>query len=566
MLAVATTFVNLSIRTRLAVVFGVMLVIIGAVGFFAIERLGSVNATTVDINTNWLPSVRYIGEVRYNMARHRAILSRHVMVTEAAQKAQVEERVKAALQNVDAARKKYETLISSPEERSAYEQFSGAWGDYLKSVDEMLAASNRNQAAEAMQLFVTKVSQTGLVAESTVDKLVALNLKGADAAQALGESIYADSRLLVLGAIALALLVAVGAGLLLSRSVATPVVGMTAAMTRLAAQDMAVEIPALGQRDEIGRMATAVAVFKDSMIAAAAAAEREAAENTARAARAALIDRLTGEFDADVTRVLQTVASAADQMQSTASAMTEIADGSAHQANAAAAGAEEASANVQTVAASAEELASSIAEITRQIGQSSEISSQAAARAKSADQDVETLAQGAAKIGEVVKLISDIADRTNLLALNATIEAARAGEAGRGFAIVASEVKGLAQQTARATEDIAAQVDAIQMATGRSVEAIRDIAATVAGISQTSTAIASAVEQQGAATDEIARNVQQASGGTAQVTQNMAGVSESASKAGHAATEVLGAARDLSKQSTLLRGKVEAFLNAIKAA
>jgi methyl-accepting chemotaxis protein len=566
MLGTANALNNVSIRTKVAAAFGVLLLIIGAVGFFAIDRLARVNDTTVDINTNWLPSVRYIGEVRYNMARHRAILSRHVMVTEPAQKAQVEERIKVALQNVDAARKKYEALITSAEERSAYDKYSVAWGDYLRSVDELLAISNKNQAAAAMQMFVTKVSQAGLAAESTVDKIVELNLKGADAAQSLGAGIYAGSRLFVLGAIGLALLVAIGAGLLLSRSVATPVVAMTGAMTRLAAHDMSAEIPALGQRDEIGRMADAVAVFKESMIKAAAAAEREAADQQARAARAALIERLTKDFAADTTGVLEAVASAANEMQSTATAMTNIADGSARQANAVAAAAEEASANVQTVAASAEELSSSIAEISRQVEQSSTISNQAAAQARTTDHEVETLSQAATKIGEVVKLISDIADRTNLLALNATIEAARAGEAGRGFAIVASEVKGLAQQTAHATEDIAAQVDAIQTATARSVEAIREIATTIAAVSQTATAIASAVEEQGAATKEIARNVQQASVGTSQVTQNITGVSQAASETGHAATQVLGAAGDLSKQSTMLRGKVEAFLGAIKAA
>ncbi len=557
---------NLSIRSKVAAAFGVMLLIIGGLGFFAIDRLARVNGTTLDINTNWLPSVRYIGEVRYNMARHRAILSRHAMVTEPAQKAQVEDRIKVALQNVDVARRKYEAFITSAEERSAYDRFSTAWAEYLSAVDQMLVVSRENRAAEAMQQFVTKVSQAGLAAETTVDKIVELNLKGADAAQALGDEIYAGSRLFVIGVVALALFVAIGAGLLLSRGVATPVRGMTAARRVIAAHDLAAAIPALGPRDEIGRMADAVSVFKESMIAAAAAAEREAAEQQTRASRAALIDRLTHEFDAEVSGVLEAVAAAANEMQSTASAMTSIADGSARQANTVAAAAEEASANVQTVAASAEELTSSIAEISRQVEQSSSISRQAAEQAKATDNEVETLAQAANKIGEVVRLISDIAERTNLLALNATIEAARAGEAGRGFAIVASEVKGLAQQTARATEDIAAQVDAIQTATGHSVEAIREIAATIATVSQASTAIASAVEEQGAATKEIARNVQQASVGTSQVTQNITGVSEAAAEAGHAASQVLGAAGDLSKHSTDLRSKVEAFLSAIRAA
>ncbi|HUI96730.1 MAG TPA: methyl-accepting chemotaxis protein [Xanthobacteraceae bacterium] len=565
----STTFAslnNLSIRIKIAAAFGVMLLIIGALGFFAIDRLAGVNATTVDINSSWLPSVRYIGEVRYNMARHRAILSRHVMVSEPAAKAQVEDRIKVALQSVDAARKKYEPLITSPEERDAYTKFSAAWSAYLEAANAYLTVSTKGQAAEAMQMFVTKVSQEGLAAESTVDKIVEINLKGADAAQASGDALYASSRLFVLGAIGLALVVALVAGYLLSRGVATPVVGMTAAMTRLAAHDMTVDIPAVGQRDEIGRMADAVQVFKDNMIAAAAAAERETAAVKSREARTAAIETLTHDFDRDVTEVLKAVAAAAHEMQTTAAAMSAIAEQSSQQANAVAAAAQEASVNVETVAVAADELSSSVAEINRQVTQSATTSGQAVSQAKATNAEVEGLAEAAQKIGEVVKLITAIADQTNLLALNATIEAARAGEAGRGFAVVAAEVKSLAQQTGKATSEISTQVEAIQTATGRSVGAIREIVSTITGISEAATAIASAVEEQGAATAEIARNVQQASTGTTEVTRNITGVSEAATQAGGAAGQVLEAADDLSKQSTVLRGRVETFLNAIRAA
>jgi methyl-accepting chemotaxis protein len=557
---------NLSIRIKIAAAFAVLLLIIAALGAFAIDGLARVNAVAVDLNTNWLPAIRYINETRYNMARHRAILARHVVATDAAQKAQVAERIKIAYQGVEASRKKYEVLIDSPEERNAYNAFLAAWTDYLKTVDDMIATSDKMQNAEATALFVNKVSPAGLAAESTVDKIVDINVKGADSAQALGNQTYASSRHLVFGAIALALIVALGAGYLLSRGVATPVVGMTEAMSRLAARDMTAAIPALGQRDEIGRMANAVQVFKQSMIDSAAAAEREAAEQKAREARAALLDRLTRDFDVGVTEVLEAVAGAANELQSTASAMTSTAEESSRQAGAVAAAAEEASVNVQTVAASAEQLSSSIAEISRQVTQSAAISDQAVAQAKATNSEVESLAGAATKIGEVVKLITDIADRTNLLALNATIEAARAGEAGRGFAIVASEVKSLAQQTAKATEDIAGQIDSIQGATARSLEAIRAIAETITGINRTATAIASAVEQQGAATQEIARNVQQASAGTTGVTDNITGVSQAASETGHAASQVLEAAGALSQQSTLLRSKVQSFLSAVKAA
>ena len=179
---------------------------------------------------------------------------------------------------------------------------------------------------------------------------------------------------------------------------------------------------------------------------------------------------------------------------------------------------------------------------------------------------VQSLADAAQKIGEVVKLIADIAGQTNLLALNATIEAARAGEAGKGFAVVASEVKNLATQTAKATEDITAQVNAIQAATKDSVQAISGIGKTIGEINQIATAIASAVEEQGAATQEIARNVQQAAQGTHQVSANIGGVTAATGQTGQAASEVLGAADGLSKQAAALQAEIETFVVAIRAA
>jgi methyl-accepting chemotaxis protein len=172
----------------------------------------------------------------------------------------------------------------------------------------------------------------------------------------------------------------------------------------------------------------------------------------------------------------------------------------------------------------------------------------------------------AQKIGDIVKLINDIASQTNLLALNATIEAARAGEAGKGFAVVASEVKSLATQKSKATEDIAAQISGIQGATQKSVTAIAAIGKTIGEISQIATTIASAVEQQGAATQEIARNVQQAAAGTQEVSSNVAGVTEAATATGEAAGAVERAAGELSAQSQQLRERVDAFLSQVRAA
>ena len=270
-------------------------------------------------------------------------------------------------------------------------------------------------------------------------------------------------------------------------------------------------------------------------------------------------------FESTVKGMVEVVASAATEMQSTARSMETTANSTSEQATAVAAAAEEASTNVQTVASAAEQLSSSISEISRQVAQSTQIAGNAVSEAERTNEMVKGLADAAQKIGEVVGLINDIASQTNLLALNATIEAARAGEAGKGFAVVASEVKNLANQTAKATEEIGAQIGGIQSATQGAVTAIQGIGDTIAEINEIASAIAAAVEQQGAATQEIARNVEQAASGTTEVTQSITQVTQAASETGNAAGQVLQAAGELSTQAENLSGEVTSFLDTIRA-
>jgi len=353
---------------------------------------------------------------------------------------------------------------------------------------------------------------------------------------------------------------------LTNRSIVPPILRMVSAMGQLAGGDHGAEIPATGNKDEIGQMARAVLVFKENMIRASELAAKEAAAIQERMARAARVNQLTDQFDADILMVLKAVSSASTELQSTATAMTSIAEETSNQATAVAAASEEASTNVQTVAAASEELTSSVTEISRQVAQSAAVAHKAVAEANRTNETVQGLSRDAANIGDVVKLISDIAGQTNLLALNATIEAARAGEAGKGFAVVASEVKSLAEQTAKATDQIRSQIASIQASSGQAVDAIRGIGATINEISEIASAIASAVEEQGSATKEIARNVQQAALGTGEITTNVYGVQHAAGETGTAAHQVLAASSELSRQSEIMRGQVETFLMNIKAA
>lgn len=371
---------------------------------------------------------------------------------------------------------------------------------------------------------------------------------------------------ITLGVSAISIVIGMLAAWFIGMGISRPIRDITNAMKTLAGGDKTVEIPGQTHRDEIGAMAEAVQVFKDNMIKADELAAREMEATKAREERARRIERLTQDFDAGVSEMLNAVAGASTEMESTAQSMSGIADDTNQRATTVASAAEQASANVQTVATATEELSSSIGEISRQVAQSAEIAGRAVDQAAVTDTQVQGLALAAQRIGEVVKLISDIAEQTNLLALNATIEAARAGEAGKGFAVVASEVKELASQTAKATEDIGQQISNIQTETDGAVGAIQSIGTTISEINEIAAGIATAVSQQTSATQEIARNVEQAATGTEQVTNNIIEVTRAASETGTAATQVTATAGELSSKSELLKAQVEKFLAEVRAA
>jgi methyl-accepting chemotaxis protein len=300
-------------------------------------------------------------------------------------------------------------------------------------------------------------------------------------------------------------------------------------------------------------MDLAISVYQEAMLAE-------------RAERGKKIDASVREFEASITGVVDSVASAATELRSTAQAMAATSEETTRQSTTVAAASEQATQNVQTVASAAEELSASIREISQQVTQASAVIQEGVRQAVASNEQVQGLVATAEKIGDVVEIISGIAGQTNLLALNATIEAARAGDAGKGFAVVASEVKALANQTAKATDEIAAQIRSIQEATQLAVHSIQGVTGTIEKINETATAIASAVEEQGAATQEISRNVLQAAQGTQEVSSNIASVSEAAQQTGTAATQVLTSAGELSQNGEALKMKMHAFLRDVRAA
>ncbi len=353
---------------------------------------------------------------------------------------------------------------------------------------------------------------------------------------------------------------------LVSRSISRPIAAMTEFMGDLAAGETGKAVPGTDRGDEIGRMAAAVQVFKDAMSEADRLALEQRKEQQAREQRTRRVDELTRAFDSSVTEVLTVVTSSTSDMETTAQAMSRTADNTAHQAGTVATASEQTSDNVTTVASATEELTSSIQEISRQVTRSSQITRDAVDQTEVTRRTVSDLAASAQRIGEVLSLITDIAEKTNLLALNATIEAARAGEAGKGFAVVASEVKNLANQTARATEEIAQQISGIRETTDRAVSATEGVSGIITEINDIATGIAAAIEEQQAATQEIARNVEQAAMGTREMTSTIVAVNQAANDTGNASEQVLGVSRELTAKAQNLKSVVEKFLNEVRAA
>jgi methyl-accepting chemotaxis protein len=446
----------------------------------------------------------------------------------------------------------------------------------IKNADQNYFADDYVAKREALMNAVVAGQKPEMTpsewSDFTVAKLGSL-LKVAEGALDSAKSYAQDERaadwsLLITELVLLAgaIVLAVGSMLLIGRRVIRPLHQIRDAMLKVAAGDLTAEAAFPGRTDEIGALAGALGTFKQNAEDKARIEAEQRDRHAQAETRQQTVDASIKAFEAEVKQALDALAQASRQMLDTSSDMSRAAERSKGQVKAVAGASEEASSNVQTVAAASEELSASIGEISRQVASAADIAGRAVEETRETDRTVQSLAEIANKIGEVIGLINDIAGQTNLLALNATIEAARAGEAGKGFAVVASEVKSLANQTAKATEDISAQIAAVQNVTREAVDAIKRIGGTIAEVSTIATSIAGAVEEQGAATQEITRNTQQAATRTRDVTENISGVTDEANATGAAADGVRVAAESLGQQADRLRGQVTDFLTKIRAA
>jgi PAS domain S-box-containing protein len=452
----------------------------------------------------------------------------------------------------------------APDERESADSFALRRKSYVdNAVKPALALIGDGKFEEANRLLAGHAGELFAAAKQDLDKLVAIQIKRAK----LEYDAAANRYIAVIVVALIVLLVGLLAGGLIGmqtiRTILRPLALLNDTMLNITMGKLDNRI-CVERDDELGEvlrnMQNVQATVRFN------ANEVQAAERKSAARRKSDMASLAAEFESAVGNIIDTVASASNELESSASALSSTAVRSQELATAVAAASEEASANTQSVASATEELTSSVNEISRQVQESARIANSAVDQARATNERVNELSKAAARIGDVVELINTIAGQTNLLALNATIEAARAGDAGRGFAVVASEVKALAEQTAKATGEIVQQISAIQTATDESVGAIRDISTTIERLSEISSTIAAAVEEQGAATHEIARNIQQASSGTAEVSANIVHVQRGASETGTASSQVLSAAQSLSTDSAKLRTEVDRFLDTVRVA
>jgi methyl-accepting chemotaxis protein len=560
---------TLSIRAKVTIVVAFLLMVAISIGVIAIIKMQQINAATVDIQNNWLPSVRALGALKSSTITYRTTVRAHMLGETAADKDAMDKRLVETVNEISATLKAYQKMISSADERALYDTWTAKWEDYMKGAKEVVSLSRKSIGGsihDAQELNRTTVNELGKQADVVLEKDIDFNNKGSNAAGEDAARDYDFALKLVVGILAASVLAGFGVGIYLIRDINRGIASIIAPMQALGKGDLTATVPHQGETNEMGAIADVLQVFKQALIAKKATDEAAMIEANAKIERGQRIAHVTRDFEAMIGKIVETVSAASTELEASAGSLTTTAEHSREITIKVAAASEEASTNVQAVASAAEEMSSSVNEISRQVQGSSRIAGEAVEQARKTNDRVGELAKAAARIGDVVELINTIAGQTNLLALNATIEAARAGDAGRGFAVVASEVKTLAEQTAKATGEISAQINGIQAATTESVVAIREIGDTIGKMSEIASTIASAVEQQGAATQEISRNVQQAAHGTQQVSANITVVQRGAGETSSASAQVLSAARALSSESKRLKLEVGNFLNSVRAA
>ncbi len=552
----------MSIRLKIFGVLSVILVLACGLAFYGVRGITSTGALVTQLYDGPLMGINHARAAHSELNEARIIVQQGLSVgasSEAA--AKFEKLVRGISEDLGVVRER----VPAANVRPIREQAESKVRDWSQAALKILKPTPGG-LTELPPTF--RVMQLGEEAAAAVDDLVEMVAAYGYEYRTEAEAFVATARVTMTVASAAGLVVGLILAVGFAYSLSRPITALARSMLELAEGDLAVVLPGIGRKDEVGHVARAVERFKikaeDKARSESEAKIRQ--DQIAAGQRKADTHRLADDFETIVGEIVETVSSTSNVVEASASTLSGTAERARELTTNVAAASKDASTSVQSVASATEELSSSVNEISRQVQESARMASEAVDQARSTTDRVSELSKAATRIGDVVELINTIAAQTNLLALNATIEAARAGEAGRGFAVVASEVKALAEQTAKATGEIGQQISGIQAATQDSVGAIKAISDTIEKLSEVSSTIAAAVEEQGAATQDISRSVQQAARGTQQVSANITDVQRGANETGSASSQLLSAARSLSSDSNRLKLEVGKFLATVRAA
>ena len=561
---------NLKIALKVALIVVLMAVVTVGTALFATNQMRAMNDASADMVTRIDRSTTMT--VRAARRADNYVASAFQLAAETTEAGNAKYRTQTASNEAQYKSRMAQVLKDLPEKAAVIEPVLSSFQKAFASCNPVIEFASKTTSSDDAQKAAARLTtecvpliESALVAQTKlVDGLVADAAKTADQmtvdANSSIRAIFVASGIGLLAGLAIALWIGI-------KGLARPIADLKTVMEAFARNELKANVPGIKRRDEVGEMARTVEVFKtNGLEVERMKADQQATELRTAQQRKADMIKLANDFENAVGEIIETVSSASTELEASASTLTATAVRSQELTIMVAAASEEASTNVQSVASATEEMTSSVNEISRQVQDSARIANEAVGQARTTTERVSELSKAAARIGDVVELINTIAGQTNLLALNATIEAARAGEAGRGFAVVAAEVKALAEQTAKATGEIGQQISGIQAATQDSVNAIKEISGTIEKLSEISSTIAAAVEEQGAATQEISRNVQQAAQGTQQVSSNITDVQRGASETGSASSQVFSAAQSLSGDSNRLKLEVGKFLNTVRAA
>ena len=510
-----TWFSKIKIAPKLGLGFGSVLMLVVLLGVFSLLQLSKINGNTVDIAINWLPSIKVLGELRLDAADVRKDTLNYMVATD--KKQHYDEMINSDLSAIADDEKKYEPLISSDEERKLYQEFRADWDKHIVVNTQIRELAKHNKFAEAVNLQQSEAGQLFEAAAKYSQEDVELNNKGAAEAAKNAATAYSSSRYwvigILIGAVALGFVIALS----LARAISASANKMLAMIQEVAANNLIVQDMKITSQDEIGQAGIALNGMKNKL----------------------------HEMIQSISGSAMQVASASEELNTTSQQITANSEETSAQADVVSKAAQAVSQNLQTVATGAEEMGASIKEIAKNATEAAKVATSAVKVAEDTTATVSKSGDSSTEIGQVIKVITSIAQQTNLLALNATIEAARAGEAGKGFAVVANEVKELAKETAKATEDISRKIEAIQGDTKAAVDAIASISGVIHQINDISNTIATAVEEQNATTNEMSRNVSEAAHGSGEITSNISGVAEAAQGTTRGATDTQKASPQL---------------------